>query len=312
MRVCKFMFLCFYVFMFAFAGYAYANKCGENTSACILKEDDNYYFYKNNGSKTLLQEDDDGESMRESFYFYGSDNRFFVVYDSYGFSKLHSETSFNSDFTEVYTLEMQIGFNRNAEYPDNVYLDSQLCYISNIDMSKSEEISSQSLIGLACSSPYLLNRAKINYKMVGNDLFFDMYYEHNEREASMIKLVAFDFLPYLSRSLIACIENCSHIKNKRIYLGKLHTYPITMFIRYEGDSVSGKYYYEKYRQDIKFEGTRQGDELTLFVKNEQGEVTEKFIGVLNDGSFAGQWFNMKNKEVIKTLAFQTYVMFSTN
>ncbi|MEM8889103.1 MAG: hypothetical protein AAGD28_14050 [Bacteroidota bacterium] len=87
-------------------------------------------------------------------------------------------------------------------------------------------------------------------------------------------------------------------ESAKVFIGSLnHAYPITLYLVQEGDSFTGKYYYDKFKQNIRLEGKRQGDKILLKEFDDSDKQTGSWT--LNSQSLEefmyGEWEDSRNK-----------------
>lgn len=72
-------------------------------------------------------------------------------------------------------------------------------------------------------------------------------------------------------------------------------YPATMSIDINGNSVTGSYYYDKYKSPIPLAGevssNEDGDKIMTLTETNNGEMTGQFIGTWNGDLFSGSWIS---------------------
>jgi hypothetical protein len=76
-----------------------------------------------------------------------------------------------------------------------------------------------------------------------------------------------------------------------VYEGALGKREITMYLNVEGEMVSGKYMYDRFRQSINVTGVKKNDKLVLNEKLTNGSAV--FTLALNKKSYQGNWCNDK-------------------
>lgn len=81
--------------------------------------------------------------------------------------------------------------------------------------------------------------------------------------------------------------------------GTVSRYPVQMELDMDGQKVTGYYYYKSQGSDrrLRLEGTADDGHLLLEETDEAGRKTGHFDGVLNDGSFSGQFEGLKKKKM---------------
>ncbi|AZO95072.1 hypothetical protein [Halocella sp. SP3-1] len=95
----------------------------------------------------------------------------------------------------------------------------------------------------------------------------------------MIKIISKSILIFSILIMLSMSARASHTFT---YYGLIDTYPVTMILVFnEEGKVTGRYFYNKFKKDIKLVGEYQDEEMTLYVKNEKGEVIERFYGEEN-------------------------------
>lgn len=73
-----------------------------------------------------------------------------------------------------------------------------------------------------------------------------------------------------------------------VYAGELSNIPIHMSINYIDDEVYGNYYYDKYKNDIHFEGViYNGNKIDLYVDTD--DMNEVFRGTIDNNRIYGTW-----------------------
>ena len=87
-------------------------------------------------------------------------------------------------------------------------------------------------------------------------------------------------------------------ESAKVFIGSLdYKYPITLYLLEDGDSYTGKYYYDKFNQNIRLEGKLQGDKILL----KEFDASDKQTGswTLNSKSLEefmyGEWEDSRNK-----------------
>ena len=72
-------------------------------------------------------------------------------------------------------------------------------------------------------------------------------------------------------------------------------YPVTMSINLSGNTVTGTYYYDKYKSPISLNGefsvNEDGDKIMTLSEMNNGEMTGQFIGTWSGDSFSGSWIS---------------------
>lgn len=84
----------------------------------------------------------------------------------------------------------------------------------------------------------------------------------------------------------------------KVYIGSLnHRYPITLYLVEENGQLSGKYYYDKFKQNIRLEGKLEGEKILM----KEYDASDKQTGswslnskVLEDFMY-GEWKDSRNK-----------------
>lgn len=132
----------------------------------------------------------------------------------------------------------------------------------------------------------------------GNDVIFHLLHIENGLKKNEIPVIGLDRKDTDAINLndIGCLNNCdidSYVVN---YTGKLNERTrIGLHLEYNGDNVSGFYFYDKVKKKINVIGRREGDRLILSATVPEG--MESFEGLLEGGQFKGIWSNaMKNKK----------------
>lgn len=86
------------------------------------------------------------------------------------------------------------------------------------------------------------------------------------------------------------------MNNTIIYKGNVdNQYPITMSLNMDGSSVTGSYYYDKYKTPISLSGEITNNEESgksiLLTEMNDGVVTGQFLGILEGSSISGSWIS---------------------
>lgn len=86
-----------------------------------------------------------------------------------------------------------------------------------------------------------------------------------------------------------------------IYSGTMAgKYPVVMGLLFDGETVSGEYFYTKHNKPIQLSGTRRGETLSLR-ESVNGVFNGVFEGVMAHGTFFGAWTDASGQ---KTLPFK--------
>lgn len=81
--------------------------------------------------------------------------------------------------------------------------------------------------------------------------------------------------------------------------GSVSSYPITMNIEIDGESVKGSYYYDKKGPNAKLnlQGTNNDGELDINETDANGTPTGHFVGTMSNGTFSGQFITNQGKKM---------------
>ncbi|EGV5525340.1 hypothetical protein JF639_004724, partial [Salmonella enterica] len=146
---------------------------------------------------------------------------------------------------------------------------------------------------LQVASELCINKFKLAYtpnKYVGNDILFNLSEITNGVEKKQLPVIALDSKDADAINLndIGCLSNCDTDIDSVNYIGKLNgKFRIAMHLKYNNDSTSGFYFYEKVKRKINITGRRNGMRLTLTASVPEG--IETFDGLLENGQFKGTW-----------------------
>ena len=91
-----------------------------------------------------------------------------------------------------------------------------------------------------------------------------------------------------------------HDKYKQVKLeGIIANYPILMNLEFNGEDVSGSYYYKSKGSSEKLylSGSLDGNELELYEKNAEGMNTGYFDGTFKNGTYSGTFENFKGQRL---------------
>lgn len=285
--------------------------CAQFSKEFSIESDKGYYYLYHKGLPVFKKGYFIGEAM-ETVGVYIASERIYSIIESEGYPSINElkhydgnnfSVFFNSNFTNVYSFEPKIETGTFF-----TYVKGRLCSSSSIDITEYSESSYMALKTAACQAS--VEPPKTDYKRVANDLVFEIEHEYETQRMPNIKLIALGFYPNYDLDSIGCIKNCSFIKHKDTYIGRIGYYNEEIKIgKINGVETGYSRTYPKYKSSA-YEGIKKENELTLIKKNDKGEIILKLIGKLDDGSFTGQWFNLRNGEIIETLPFQMYVQFS--
>lgn len=86
------------------------------------------------------------------------------------------------------------------------------------------------------------------------------------------------------------------ISGDNVFKGLIdNQYPVTMSFDLNGNSVTGTYYYDKYKSPIPLNGefsvNEDGDKIMTLNEMNNGEMTGQFIGTWSGDSFSGSWIS---------------------
>lgn len=86
-------------------------------------------------------------------------------------------------------------------------------------------------------------------------------------------------------------------ESAKVFIGSLnHAYPITLYLIQEGESYTGKYYYDKFNQNIELKGKLEGQKILLKEFDTSGKQTGSWS--LNSSSLEefmyGEWEDSRN------------------
>lgn len=88
-------------------------------------------------------------------------------------------------------------------------------------------------------------------------------------------------------------QNSDNIIKEREYQGRIGNSDIQMSLNYYDDgTVSGSYFYDKFKTDILIYGTYEYNKITLY----SDELEETFDGYINGTFISGDWKNPDNSE----------------
>lgn len=148
---------------------------------------------------------------------------------------------------------------------------------------------------LQVASELCVNKIKLAYapnKYVKNDVLFYLSKITNGVEKKQIPVIALDSkdVDAINLNDIGCLSNCDADVDSANYIGRLNgKFRIAMHLKYDKDSASGFYFYEKMKKKINIIGRRNGARLTLTASVPEG--IETFDGLLEKGQFKGVWSN---------------------
>ena len=141
------------------------------------------------------------------------------------------------------------------------------------------------------------DNAKLQYEdniIKGDDVFFNIPVFLDEKSKGYYVVVALNSQGVDSISLndLGCVKNCYSSLDTISYIGKINQKNrVSMRLHFDKNEVSGYYYYDKIKERIKITGFIKGRSMELQAMLPEGN--EKFIGVLDDGQYNGEWKNVK-------------------
>lgn len=131
-----------------------------------------------------------------------------------------------------------------------------------------------------------------NNKNDGNDILFDIVKSSDGSVIGNMTLVALDSKDSDSINIddLGCKTHCGLMNDSVNFIGKLNgRIRVKLYLDFNGEEVTGYYYYDSVKKNIKILGKREGDNLSLIADTQGGK--ESFTGLINDGQFIGEWVN---------------------
>lgn len=245
----------------------------------------------------------DFNTVMESVSFYKVQDRYVFLKEYLDSTKAKEFITFhyNRPFIDMHYYYIESSINPNERKRE---WSGQMCD-SDADLSSPD---TQSHL-LEVMSSRCMNEAKLpsdkNYN-VGNDVFFPIAKFFNGKFKNNMKVVALDSKNQGSINIndLACSANCDLITNSANYIGKLNgKIRVKLHLDFDDNIITGYYYYDKIKKNIKITGVKDGNSLNLVADVQGGK--EQFNGVINDGQFKGKWINAAEN---KMYPFSFYLM----
>lgn len=162
---------------------------------------------------------------------------------------------------------------------------------------------------LQAASGICINKMKLAYspnKVSGTDVIFYLSQVTNGEVKEQIPVIALDRkdVDILNLADIGCLNDCNKAATSIDYIGRLNKkIRVGMHLDYNGNDISGYYFYNITKKKINITGRKSGEKLVLSASLPEGEET--FDGTLAQGQFKGIWSNAAGS---KKYPFEFYMM----
>ncbi len=100
--------------------------------------------------------------------------------------------------------------------------------------------------------------------------------------------------------LLSYLSHAQNVTHSHLHLeGKISTYPITMYLDIDNDSVEGKYFYNKIRQVLLLKGQLENNKIKLTEQTQDSTATGNFSGKIINNKFTGTWQTPSGNKTLK-------------
>ncbi|CNE05869.1 hypothetical protein [Yersinia mollaretii] len=198
---------------------------------------------------------------------------------------------------KYYYIESSIDFDRRLKK-----WSGKQCEFKNNYLPNSEDKTLLATLSSMCVNDLKLSYTNNTY--INNDVIFNVSRVLDGNVKNNMTLIALDSKNQdgININDLACSTNCDPITNSANYIGKLNgKIRIKLHLDFDDNMITGYYYYDAIKENIKITGVRDGANLAL-IAHIQGRK-EFFNGVINDGKFTGTW-----KGINREYPFSLYLM----